>query len=53
MELLENTKNRYQIYEKLKRKNDININKFMGKKVPKYLKEDFPHGGQGGSGACK
>ena len=25
----------------------------MGKKVPKYLEEDFPHGGKGGAGACK
>lgn len=25
----------------------------MGKRVPKYLKEDFPNGGNSGAGACK
>ena len=25
----------------------------MGKKIPKYLKEDFPNGGAGNTGACQ
>jgi hypothetical protein len=25
----------------------------MGNKVPQYLKEDFPNGGSGNSGACQ